>query len=466
MEQWTARPGLGEVRYRWFKFSLCLGALLAILLLFNSVVDYIFISHKIVVDQLRREMSKQMGSLDRQLHHMPAQDKSRIATLVDDLRKDHKIAWINVRDREGRRVAQSGMDLTPSFTEQQIQASFANREPLTTVRRTESGAMVVQAFRTQAGLIEMAMSVDNANSVFWPLRRNLIIDCSAALALLVALVVMGVRFRSYVHGQHLEEQVATARQVQQDLLPSPNQRVPGVQIAAECVPAWGVGGDFYDVFPVSGGVAAVLGDVAGKGLPAALLMGVLHGAVRSASWAGSARQHAESTEKLNQLLCERSSGSRFASMFWSYYDCDAQRLHYINAGHCPPLLVKWHGGAVEVRKLDEGGPVLGLLAGARYRQVEQVVEPGDLLVLYSDGVVEAANQNDEEFGDERLSEVIRRCADLSPEGIRDEVVQAVRKFTGGVAPHDDLTILAVQFEGVPEGRESLEIVPTGVLASV
>jgi hypothetical protein len=466
MEHWTARPGLVQTRYRWFKFSLGLGALLAILLLFNSVVDYVFISHRIVIDQLRHEMSKQMGALDRQLRHAPGPDNSRLALLVEELRKDHKIAWIDVRDRQGKRLAHSGPDVSPSFTAEQIHAGFANHEPITRVRKTEAGAMVVEAFRTPLGLIEMAMSVDSANTVFWPLRRNLIIDCSAALALLVALVVIGVRFNSYVQGKQLEQQLAMARQVQQDLLPSPNQHVPGVRLAAECVPALGVGGDFYDVFPVNGGVAAVLGDVSGKGLPAALLMGVLHGAVRSASWAGSARQHAESTEKLNQLLCERTSGSRFASMFWSYYDAEAQRLHYINAGHCPPLLVRTSEGSLEVRQLDEGGPVLGLLADARYRQVEQSLEPGDLLILYSDGIVEAANADGEEFGDERLREAVEQCPSLTPDCIRDEIVQAVRSFIGRVPPHDDLTILAVQFEGVGVVREKRAAFTPEVLALV
>lgn len=454
MEHWTAKPGLVKARYRWFKLSLGAGALLAILLLFNSVVDYVFISHRIVVEQLRHEMSKQVRALDRQLRNSPGPDSSRLATVIEELRKEHKIAWIHVRDRQGQLLTHSGLELTPSFTEQQIHAGLANHEPITTVRVTEAGPMVVEAFRSPLGLIEMAMSVENANTVFWPLRRNLIIDCSAALALLVALVVIGLRFQSYVQGKHLEQQLEMARQVQQDLLPSASLRIPGVEIAAECVPAWGVGGDFYDVFPVNGGVAAVLGDVSGKGLPAALLMGVLHGAVRSSSWAGAPRQHAESTEKLNQLLCERTSGSRFASMFWSYYDNRTARLHYINAGHCPPLLVRAGKGGTEVRQLDEGGPVLGLLAGARYRQVEQALQPGDLLILYSDGVVEAANAEGEEFGDERLRQTVERCPETTANRIRDEISGAVRSFIGRVAPHDDLTILAVQFEGARVDREN------------
>lgn len=449
MNDWIGTPEFVRNRYRWFKFSLALGVLLALLLLTNSVVDYVFISHRIVVDQLGHEMSKHMRALERELHHAPGQDNSRLAAVIEDLGKDHKIAWIQVRDRQGHVLAHSGLEVTPSFTEDQIHAGFANHEPIRTIRATDAGRMVVEAFPSPAGLVEMAMSLDSANTVFWPLRRNLIIDCSAAVALLAAMVVIGARFRSFVQGKQLEQQLEMARSVQQDLLPPADQRVPGVQLAAECVPVWGVGGDFYDVFPVNGaGVAAVLGDVSGKGLPAALLMGVIHGAVRSSSWAGSARQHAESSGRLNQLLCERSSGSRFASMFWSYYDPESQSLHYINAGHCAPLLVRTGAGRVEIRQLEEGGPVLGLLPGVTYRQAVEPIEPGDILMLFSDGVVEAMNPAGELFGDRRLRKVVERCSEMTTDRIRDEVVAAVRSFTGPMPLHDDMTILAVQFEGV------------------
>jgi sigma-B regulation protein RsbU (phosphoserine phosphatase) len=263
-------------------------------------------------------------------------------------------------------------------------------------------------------------------------------------------VAIGLRFRSYLKGKHLEQQVEIAHQVQQDLLPAPNQELPYARYAAECVPAWGVGGDFHDAFAVDGGVALVLGDVSGKGIPAALLMGVIHGAVRSSSWAESARRHEECSRKLNQLLCERASGARYASMFWSYYNPESGSLHYINAGHCPPLLVQTRHGRTAIRRLEEGGPVLGLLSAARYEQSTETLDEGDMLVLYSDGVIEAANAAGEEFGEARLMDVLVCCSMLSAEEIRFEVVSAVQDFVGPAKAHDDLTLVAVRFDRVAD----------------
>lgn len=207
------------------------------------------------------------------------------------------------------------------------------------------------------------------------------VNCSAALALLMSLTVMSVRFRSYVQGKQLEKQVEIARQVQQDLFPSPQQLPKHFQLAAECLPASGVGGDFYDVFRVNGrGAAFVLGGVAGKGIPAALLMGVIHGAVRSASWTASPRQHEAATGQINRLLWERAAQERFATMFWSYFDPETRLLRYVNAGHCPPLLFR--AGAFTPVSLSEGGPVLGLL-NARFQQGTVALQPGDVLVLFS-----------------------------------------------------------------------------------
>ncbi len=448
---------MDEPRYRWLKVSLVLGGLLALLLLVNSVVSYVFISRRIVVEQLRREMGKHVVALERQFRQAPLKDNAHLAVLIEELRKDHKIAWIDVRDRQGRQLTHAGLRAAASFSAAQIHTGLANHEPITTVRGTDAGQMVVEIFpfhlppdpRTQGpgfGVVEMAMSLDSESASVWPLRKNLIIDCSAALALFLSLVVIALRFRSYLKGKQLEQQVEIARQVQLDLLPAPNQKLPHVEYAAECIPAWGVGGDFHDIFAVDGnGLALVLGDVSGKGMPAALLMGVIHGAVRSSSWAESAWRHEDCSRKLNHLLCERASGARYASMFWSYYNADSGNLHYINAGHCPPLLVQTRGGRTAIRRLEEGGPVLGLLTGARYEQSMEVLAEGDLLVLYSDGVVEASNGAGEEFGEDRLIEVLERYSILSADEIRYEITAAVQDFISPAKAHDDVSLVAVRF---------------------
>jgi sigma-B regulation protein RsbU (phosphoserine phosphatase) len=153
----------------------------------------------------------------------------------------------------------------------------------------------------------------------------------------------------------------------------------------------------------------VMGDVSGKGVPAALLMGVIHGAVRSSLWSESSLLHESESQELNCLLCESASRERFASMFSCYHDPTACSLSYVNAGHCPPLLVRRNGGEVEISSLQVGGPVLGILPEAGYEQAKVEVSAGDTLVMYSDGLVEAANSRVEEYGEGRFAPGARHC---------------------------------------------------------
>ena len=226
-----------------------------------------------------------------------------------------------------------------------------------------------------------------------PLRRALGINASAAGALLLALAIAGVHIRSYVRASQSDRQLEIARRMQANLLPAARPQMwDGLEVAADCLPSATVSGDFYDVFNVPGhGPAFVLGDVCGNGLPAALLMGVLHGAVRSTPWTESGSQHEAATGKMNRLLCELASAERSATMFWSYFDAEEQLLRYINAGHFPPLLFK--ASRREVVPLRHGGPVLGVAAGAAYQQASVRFEPGDMLMIYSGGVVQASDRN-------------------------------------------------------------------------
>ncbi len=454
-------------RYHWFRISLVLGALLAVLMLVNSVVNYMFVSRRVAVEQLQRDMSKQAMTLEQEMRRANARTPAQVDRLVDEMQKREKMVWLEVRDRDDKLLASSGVEDHPRFAKDEMRTKMRNHEPLFAIRKTAGGDVVVQSFpihwgapgpqqqRGPGAIVEIALSLDRARAVFWPIRQNLIINCSAALALLAALAFMGLRFRSYLQGKQLEQQVEIARKVQQDLLPTTKQASRKIEFAAECKPAWGVGGDFYDTFETADGkVALVLGDVSGKGIPAALLMGVIHGAVRSSTWTENAWHHEESSRRINQLLCERASGERFASLFWSYYDAASRRLHYVNAGHCAPLLVKRRGGGVNIEALDEGGPVLGLLGIARYHQSVVNVEPGDLLLMFSDGVVEAMNEEGEEFGDERLRAAVLEATAEDATGLHGHVLQAVRRFVGSAAPHDDLTIAAAGFETALVGAKT------------
>ena len=171
--------------------------------------------------------------------------------------------------------------------------------------------------------------VQSTAGVFWPLRRALAISLAAALALLAAMTMFALQLRHYVRAKQAEEQLAIARPVQQDLLPLECSGCEGIEFAVTFLPFSEVGGDYYDVFRVSHHeVALVLGDVAGKGLPAALLMGVVHGAVRGASTEGSGADHAGLAEHLNEILSSRTAGNRYVTLFWGSVDTSGHTLRY------------------------------------------------------------------------------------------------------------------------------------------
>ena len=188
-----------------------------------------------------------------------------------------------------------------------------------------------------------------------------------------------------------------------------------------------------------------MGDVSGKGVPAALVMGVIHGAVRSSAWPESTAEHERESGLLNLLLCENASGARYASMFWCYYEPLTRRLCYVNAGHCPPLLVGDRGHGVEIARLDAGGPVLGILPAARYEQAQCEVRPGDVLVLYSDGLIEATNPAGEEYGESRLLELLARAGAGGPDDIRNAILASASAFLGPAPPRDDVTLVVATF---------------------
>jgi sigma-B regulation protein RsbU (phosphoserine phosphatase) len=274
-----------------------------------------------------------------------------------------------------------------------------------------------------------------------PVETNLVLNSAAAFALLGTLGVLSARSRYLRRAERWQQQLEQGRAVQSQLMPRAGATLPDVDVAAEFVPALEVGGDLYDVFAAAGGrVAFAVGDVSGKGLPAALLTGLIHGALRTNAWQANPASNEAFAQQLNSLLCGRTLEARYATLFWGAYDPAAGRLTYINAGHCPGFVVRRE----RVQRLDSSGPVLGLLPHAQYREVGVDFEPGDVLVLYSDGIVEAANHSGEEYGEERLRRVLEHCTVSSAAEVRAAILDDLRAFLGGGAPDDDLTLLALE----------------------
>lgn len=456
--------------YRWVTAWLIAGGVLAVLLLANSIRDYRFVWRILAVQQVRQELSRQMVALEQKLRRPSAPAPPTVERLAVALDDASEPLWIEIRRPDGSVLARRGSPGARSFSSEEESAAFRNRGHLYRVVPFSGGEAVVEAFplyssalivppaagppasappapRRSLVVVEIAapFAVRDA-TVIWPIRRNLLVNCSGALALLATVVIAGFGFRSYARGRRLELQVEIARQVQSELLPSSSQAFGPVRLATVYRPAEQVSGDFYDVFRAGDDrIAIVMGDVSGKGVPAALVMGVIHGAVRSSAWTESVSAHEQESGRLNLLLCEKASLTRYASMFWCYYEPLARRLCYVNAGHHPPLLVRERERGIEIAPLDAGGPVLGLLPTARYEQARCDVRPGDVLVLYSDGLIEATSPAGEEYGERRLRELLTTAVAGSPDDIRDAILASAGAFLGAAPPRDDLTLVVAKF---------------------
>jgi len=471
-------------KYLWFRLSIALGLGLGLLLLVQTVITYRHVNDQLLHQEAQREADRRMQSIDRAARLTRSHDPAALASVLHELVHEapRELAWIRILNSQGKVIAETervsgartysvddfggpdrnGRGRNGRDFGRMMDGGGGHRPDQ---RATPSGPVLVwlnplrlppptPELREPRGrptptFIEIAIYLNGVSANFGALRTYLIVSCSAAFALMGAVVLIGIRFPHYMRGKKVDEELALARRVQLDLFPTPESLAVDLPFAAQCVPAWQVGGDLYDVFDTDDGeVALILGDVSGKGLPAALLMGVVQGAVRASSGSGVAANHEQAAERLNQLLCMKTARERFVSLFWCYFDPQVSTLRYINAGHLPPLLIRNDGSSAQVVRLDEGGPVLGLLPGARYTQAVVQVRSGDLLVVYSDGILEAENARGDEFGEAGIIAAIEKHPNTAPGEICSAVLDEVRVFLGPGLPQDDQTLLIARLDRV------------------
>jgi len=246
-----------------------------------------------------------------------------------------------------------------------------------------------------------------------------------------------------------DQELTLARRIQRSFLLETFPQRPRIEIHATNLSSRQVSGDFYDVVPVAGeGLLIAVADVSGKGVPAALLSSMLQASVRTQ--AGQEPSVSAMMERINSLVCQRSATGQFATFFLAWIDERRMRLVYTNAGHNQPV----HLGASGRRLLDVGGTVVGMLEGMTWEQADVPLVTGDRVVLYTDGVTEAMNDEDEMYGEERFYQLVDRLpADLSAAAMVDEVVKDLREFLGELEPGDDVTVMALRvLEGAgPDG---------------
>ncbi|MFL6293914.1 MAG: PP2C family protein-serine/threonine phosphatase [Thermoanaerobaculia bacterium] len=248
--------------------------------------------------------------------------------------------------------------------------------------------------------------------------------------------------REALERERLEREMHLAAEIQRQILPKGAPAVPGYQVVGWNRPARQVGGDYYDLLALPDGrVELVVGDVSGKGIPAALMVSTLHSALRllleEAGFGPSL------LERLNRHILESSMANKFITLLMAELEPGSGLLRYLNAGHNPGFLVRPNG---RVEELSSGGVPLGLLPNSRYQPRELVVEPGDIVCLYSDGITEATSIDEEELGTERLIELLRKHQGFTLQEVLETIQGAVTRFAVGVPQYDDQTVVLLRRE--------------------
>jgi phosphoserine phosphatase RsbU/P len=246
--------------------------------------------------------------------------------------------------------------------------------------------------------------------------------------------------RERIEKERLEEELTIARTIQEKLLPDPLPDVTGLQIAASNVPSYQVGGDYFDVIKKGGQICLAIADVTGKGIPASLLMANLQAMLHVLTPVGDSLN--EATGRINDIIYANTPSDKFISFFWGTYDEASAQFKYANAGHNPPILL--NASITEPRLLSQGGVLLGAMPTLMpYSTGEVQLKTGDVIVMYTDGVSEAMNPAEEEYGEERLLACIKKNIGLDAQGILYAILEEVKEFTHNQYS-DDITVLVVK----------------------
>jgi len=362
----------------------------------------------------------------------------------DEANQELRVAVARLRDRAGEvgeiRVSRNVMDEVV-IRGKSVLTSDAQHDP-----RFASGTVVLQGVRSvlavPLGVAEKVFGIIYADS---PIAEGRFTEdhlkVLTTLASVAAIRVENARLvEARFQQERLERELQLAMEIQQRFQPTAAPVVAGYEFQGISFPCYEIGGDYYDFIPrANGRLVITLGDVSGKGTAAALLMSSLHAAIHAQT--GSHDTLVETISAVNNYLAANIPPNRFVTLFYAELDPESGALSFLNAGHNPPLIVHAAG---TVEQLAAGGLPLGIRPNAEYREGRTQLQMGDVLVVYSDGVTEAASPSGEEFGPTRLYEVVSRNVDSSAAGIRDRIESALTKFSQGTQAADDITLVIVK----------------------
>jgi phosphoserine phosphatase RsbU/P len=267
-----------------------------------------------------------------------------------------------------------------------------------------------------------------------------------AIASSAAIAIENARlYQVAIEKGRMERELQMARKVQAGLLPQDKPEIPGWAFSARWKPAREVGGDYYDFIPMqTGKLGLVIADVTDKGMPAALFMASTRSIMRAI--VPAAASPSIGITQANRLLCAESEDGLFVTLFYGLLDPANGEFVYVNAGHNPPLVFQYRDAACagELKTLRNTGMQIGMDAGASYTQDNLMLEAGDFVLLYTDGVTDALDAETNDFGLARLQELVLTNCGASPEDLLDIIQKALDDFTGTTAPYDDMTMLVIK----------------------
>ena len=245
--------------------------------------------------------------------------------------------------------------------------------------------------------------------------------------------------------ERLNREIEIAREVQERLFPQRLPAIAGIDYSGACRPALGVGGDYYDFLKLANGdLGIAIGDVSGKGIAAALLMASLQASLRGQAMMGGG-DLARLMCNVNQLVYDATPVNRYATFFYGQYNGESRVFTYVNAGHNPPIILRRAAdGTIHVIRLETGGSVVGLFPNTPYQQGSLALEPGDLFIGFTDGISEAMNIQEEEWGEERLIPAAEANAGRSAADIIPSLMAEADRFASGAPQHDDMTLVILK----------------------
>ena len=291
----------------------------------------------------------------------------------------------------------------------------------------------------------LLLGAPQGRDAYNPAERRVFDSAAGVLALMMENARLSAR---ELEQEKLRRDLALAQEVQRRLLPGRPPRFGAGTLAAYTLPARSVGGDYYDFVELPGGrLGLAVADVAGKGISAALLMSVVQASLRLLS--SDAPPCAELATSMNRHLYASTAVNKYATFFYSELDAAARRLRYVNAGHNPPYLVRRGAAAPDVQQLKAGGTVIGLFAETDYEAGDVEVGPGDLFVIFTDGVPEALNADGEEFSEARIEALLIAAAGSPADDVAAMLTAALRQWIGDAEQHDDLTFIVLALSEAP-----------------